>query len=121
MLAKTGARPKIFLANLGTIAEFTARASVAKTFFEAGGIEARSNDGFPNREAMIAPSKRRAQSSPASAQQTRFMTRRHRRRQGAGPGRRDTIYLADGRRTPMRSRPPASEPSSSRAATHWRR
>jgi methylmalonyl-CoA mutase len=54
MLAKTGARPKIFLANLGTIAEFTARASFAKTFFEAGGIEAATNDGFPDRKAMIA-------------------------------------------------------------------
>lgn len=54
MLAKTGARPKIFLANLGAIAEFTARASFAKTFFEAGGIEAVTNDGFPDRKAMIA-------------------------------------------------------------------
>jgi methylmalonyl-CoA mutase len=54
MLAKTGARPKVFLANLGTIAEFTTRASFAKTFFEAGGIEAASNDGFTNRDAMIA-------------------------------------------------------------------
>ncbi len=40
ILAKTGARPKIFLANLGTPADFTARASFAKNFFEAGGIEA---------------------------------------------------------------------------------
>jgi methylmalonyl-CoA mutase len=54
MLAQTGARPKIFLANLGAIAEFTARASFAKTFFEAGGIEAASNDGFANLDAMIA-------------------------------------------------------------------
>jgi methylmalonyl-CoA mutase len=54
LLAKTGARPKIFLANLGTIAEFTPRASFAKTFFEAGGIEAVSNDGFNGRDAMIA-------------------------------------------------------------------
>ena len=46
MLAKTGARPKIFLANLGTLAEFTARATFAKNFFEAGGIEAVANDGF---------------------------------------------------------------------------
>jgi methylmalonyl-CoA mutase len=53
MLAKTGARPKVFLANLGSIAEFTARASFAKTFFEAGGIEAASNDGFPSHDAMI--------------------------------------------------------------------
>ena len=41
MLAKTGARPKVFLANLGTLADFTARATFAKNFFEAGGIEAR--------------------------------------------------------------------------------
>jgi methylmalonyl-CoA mutase len=35
-----GARPKIFLANLGTPADFTARAGFAKSFFETGGIEA---------------------------------------------------------------------------------
>jgi methylmalonyl-CoA mutase len=44
--AQTGAWPKIFLANLGRIAEFNARATFAKNFFEAGGIEAVSNDGF---------------------------------------------------------------------------
>lgn len=37
---------KIFLANLGPIAAFTARAMFAKNFFEAGGIQALSNDGF---------------------------------------------------------------------------
>ena len=40
LLATTGARPKIFLATLGTPAEFTARATFARNFFEAGGIEA---------------------------------------------------------------------------------
>jgi methylmalonyl-CoA mutase len=54
MLAETGARPKVFLANLGAVAEFTARASFAKTFFEAGGIEAASNDGFADLDAMVA-------------------------------------------------------------------
>ncbi len=44
-LGKTGARPKIFLANLGTPAEFTARASFAKNFFEAGGIAAVGGEG----------------------------------------------------------------------------
>jgi len=39
VFAKTGARPRIFLANLGTAADFTARATFAKNFFEAGGIE----------------------------------------------------------------------------------
>jgi methylmalonyl-CoA mutase len=45
-LARTGERPKVFLANLGPISAFTARATFAKNFFEAGGIEAVTNDGF---------------------------------------------------------------------------
>ncbi len=39
-LAATGARPRVFLANLGPVAAFTARANFAKNFFEAGGVEA---------------------------------------------------------------------------------
>jgi methylmalonyl-CoA mutase len=39
-LAKHGKRPKVFLATLGRAADFNARASFAKSFFEAGGIEA---------------------------------------------------------------------------------
>jgi methylmalonyl-CoA mutase len=39
-LARSGARPKIFVATLGKAADFTARATFAKSFFEAGGIEA---------------------------------------------------------------------------------
>jgi methylmalonyl-CoA mutase len=48
-LARTGARPKIFLANLGTPADFTARATFASNFFAAGGIEAvnRESDSPP--------------------------------------------------------------------------
>ena len=38
ILKKTGARPKVFLANLGTPADFTARATYAEGFFEFGGI-----------------------------------------------------------------------------------
>jgi len=40
LLARKGARPRVFLANLGTPADFTARATFAKSFFESGGIEA---------------------------------------------------------------------------------
>ena len=40
LLARTGSRPKIFLACLGRPADFNARASFAKSLFEAGGIEA---------------------------------------------------------------------------------
>ncbi|GAB1715648.1 MAG: heterodimeric methylmalonyl-CoA mutase small subunit [Nitrobacter sp.] len=39
-LKATGARPTIFLATLGTAADFTARATFARSFFETGGIEA---------------------------------------------------------------------------------
>jgi methylmalonyl-CoA mutase len=40
ILARTGARPKIFLATLGRLADYSARTNFAKNFFEAGGIEA---------------------------------------------------------------------------------
>ncbi|MGE0522409.1 MAG: methylmalonyl-CoA mutase family protein [Variibacter sp.] len=46
VLARTGARPKVFLANLGRPADFIPRATYAKNFFETGGIEAVTNDGF---------------------------------------------------------------------------
>ncbi|MEU1146356.1 methylmalonyl-CoA mutase small subunit [Streptomyces sp. NPDC005863] len=39
-LARTGARPKVFLAALGPAAAHTARASFASNLFQAGGIEA---------------------------------------------------------------------------------
>jgi methylmalonyl-CoA mutase len=43
-LAQTGARPKIFLATLGKLADYGARANFAKNFFEAGGIVAVEGD-----------------------------------------------------------------------------
>jgi methylmalonyl-CoA mutase len=57
VLKKTGARPKVFLANIGTVANFTARATFAKNFFEAGGIEVVTNDGFNSHDEMIAACK----------------------------------------------------------------
>ena len=39
-LKASGARPRVFLACIGPIAEHTARASFSKNFFEVGGIEA---------------------------------------------------------------------------------
>jgi methylmalonyl-CoA mutase len=38
--AKYGKLPQVYLANMGRIADFTARATFAKNFFEAGGVEA---------------------------------------------------------------------------------
>ena len=53
-LKASGARPKIFLANLGTAADFTARATFAKSFFETGGIEAIDTQGFADPAALAA-------------------------------------------------------------------
>jgi methylmalonyl-CoA mutase len=49
-----GARPKVFLANLGTAADFTARATFARSLFETGGIEAVDTPGFTDPAALAA-------------------------------------------------------------------
>jgi methylmalonyl-CoA mutase len=48
ILAQTGARPRIFLATLGTLADYGARANFAKNFFEAGGIAAVGGEDIPS-------------------------------------------------------------------------
>jgi methylmalonyl-CoA mutase len=50
ILARTGARPKVFLALLQDDAECMARANIARNFFEAGGIE--TVEGVPE---MVRP------------------------------------------------------------------
>ena len=52
-LTKTGERPKIFLANLGPVAQHTGRATFSKNFFEAAGIQALGNAGFADTEACV--------------------------------------------------------------------
>lgn len=51
-LKAAGARPKVFLANLGTPADFTGRVTFARSFFETGGIEALDSDGFVDPAAL---------------------------------------------------------------------
>ncbi|MTJ82229.1 MAG: methylmalonyl-CoA mutase [Telmatospirillum sp.] len=51
---KTGSLPTIFLANLGPVSKHTGRATFAKNFFEAGGIQALGNNGFSDVEACVA-------------------------------------------------------------------
>ena len=58
-LAATGSRPKLFLVNLGPVAVHTARATFAKNFFEAGGIETVTSElgatlGFDDPEIAVA-------------------------------------------------------------------
>lgn len=54
VLAASGARPRVFLANLGELARFNARASFARNAFAAGGIEAVGEDGFDDDAALSA-------------------------------------------------------------------
>jgi methylmalonyl-CoA mutase len=54
ILKDKGTRPRVFLANLGTAADFTARAAFAKSFFETGGIEAVEPEGFTDPAALAA-------------------------------------------------------------------
>jgi len=54
LLKTSGKRPAIFLATLGTAADFTARATFAKSFFETGGIEAIDTEGFSDPAALAA-------------------------------------------------------------------
>lgn len=51
-LASTGERPKVLLACLGRASDFTARASFAKSLFEAGGIEAVAAQGLKSAEDL---------------------------------------------------------------------
>jgi methylmalonyl-CoA mutase len=56
-LKATGKRPCVFLANLGTAADFTARATFAKSFFEAGGIAAIDSEGSSDPKTLAAAAK----------------------------------------------------------------
>jgi methylmalonyl-CoA mutase len=53
-LAAVGARPSVFLANIGPLAAYTERATWAKNFFEAGGIAAIPGDGADSAHALAA-------------------------------------------------------------------
>ncbi|MFG3204095.1 methylmalonyl-CoA mutase family protein [Streptomyces sp. NPDC048192] len=53
-LAATGARPRIFLATLGSAAEYTARATFAANLFQAGGIEPVTEGSFEDSGATEA-------------------------------------------------------------------
>ncbi|QOZ54154.1 methylmalonyl-CoA mutase subunit beta [Bradyrhizobium sp. CCBAU 53338] len=53
-LKVSGKRPSVFLANLGTPADFTARATFAKSFFETGGIQALDSEGFADPARLAA-------------------------------------------------------------------
>ncbi len=54
ILAATGARPRVFLATLGPVAAFTARATFARALFEAGGIETVGGEAYDSLDAMAA-------------------------------------------------------------------
>ncbi len=52
VLKTKGVRPRVFLANLGAAADFTARATFARSFFETGGIEVVASEGLTDPAAI---------------------------------------------------------------------
>ncbi|MGJ5197607.1 methylmalonyl-CoA mutase family protein [Bradyrhizobium sp. HKCCYLRH1030] len=52
LLKSQGQRPSVFLANIGTAADFTARATFVRSFFEAGGIAAIDGQGGADPAAL---------------------------------------------------------------------
>ena len=52
--ATAGKRPLVFLANMGTPADFIARSTYALNFFQAGGFELSNNEGFTDPGAAAA-------------------------------------------------------------------
>ncbi|MEW6364308.1 MAG: methylmalonyl-CoA mutase family protein [Acidobacteriota bacterium] len=53
-LAQDGARPRMFLASLGSVAQYGARSTWASNFFEAGGFEVIEETGVRTAEAAAA-------------------------------------------------------------------
>lgn len=49
-MEKRGEREKVFLANLGPVADYKPRADFASGFFEVGGFEVLTNNGFSSIE-----------------------------------------------------------------------
>jgi methylmalonyl-CoA mutase len=50
---KTGSKPKIFLATMGPIKQFKARADFSRAFFEVGGFEIEYPNGFTNPDDAV--------------------------------------------------------------------
>ena len=82
MLARTGARPKIFLAALGSVSDFAPRATFARDSFRVGGIEALSNDGFSDRRKWLRHSALRREARVSLLLGRNLCPRRH----GSGAG-----------------------------------
>lgn len=53
-LARCGRRPRAFLASMGPIVRHNARTAYARSFFEVGGFEIVSSDGYPDVDSAIA-------------------------------------------------------------------
>jgi methylmalonyl-CoA mutase len=60
-LSRVKARPPVFLANLGRLADYNTQATWAQNFFAAGGLEVMDQGGFTELEALT----RKFQRSPA--------------------------------------------------------
>ncbi|MFF8725828.1 methylmalonyl-CoA mutase family protein [Streptomyces sp. NPDC015171] len=80
-LAATGARPRIFLATIGSAAEYTARSTFAANLFQAGGIEpvteGRFEDSGATEAVLCSSDGRYAEEAAESAGALRAAGARH--------------------------------------------
>jgi len=53
-----GQKPQVFMANIGMVSKFTARASFTQNFFEVGGIQVLSNLGFETIAEVVGESQK---------------------------------------------------------------
>jgi methylmalonyl-CoA mutase len=104
ILKDRGVRPKVFLANLGTPADFTARATFAKSFFETGGIEA--VDFLPPRGASSSPLPSGERSTPPKSDISDFGNNNSQSRQQPS-----LMASGEGALTSDRNPSPAPSPS----------
>ena len=121
-LKTSGARPKIFLANLGTAADFTARATFAKSFSRPAASRRSTRKALPTRRRWPPRSRRPARLLCACARPTRSMrnTRWPPQRPFKPPAPSISIWQGGPANRRPRCAPPASAISSLPAATRWR-
>jgi len=104
ILKDKGVRPKVFLANLGTPADFTARATFAKSFFETGGIEA--VDFLPSSREVPSPLPSGERSTPPKSDISDFGNNK-------GQTRQQPSLMASGEGAVASDRNPSPAPAPS--------
>ena len=121
---RTGARPKVFLANLGKLVRLHgAHAVCAGTSSRPAGSRRSRNDGFASRDEMIAAFKASGAKLACLCSSDKVYAAEavDAAKALTAAGARTSIWRAVRASSKPRSRPPACRISSTSAATCWRR